>query len=190
MRTFKLFSLMGVQTTISPVGLASFGIAVFVLAGAAAALSGLALGEALLAGLLGAAVMAVFEWVHQMGHALAARRTGYPMRGLHFHSILAVSEYPPDEPDLPARVHIQRALGGFWINLLIGLFLTPYAFFLSFVGGVTAWVVGFAAFYNFVVLGLGALVPIDLPGVLTTDGATLRRYWGKDEGRQSRDGGG
>lgn len=181
MRTFKLFSLLGVQTTISPVGLASFGIAVFVLAGVAAALSGLALGEALLAGALGAAVMAVSEWLHQMGHALAARRAGYPMRALHFRSILAVSEYPPDEPELPARLHIQRALGGFWVNLLIGLFLAPYAFFLSFAGGMAAWVVGFAAFYNFVVLGLGALLPIDLPGVLTTDGATLLRYRGRTD---------
>lgn len=175
-RDYPLFSVLGVQTTISPTGLASLGIAVFGLAGLAAVWSGLPLGEALLAGGLGAASMYLGEWLHQMGHALAARRVGHPMIGLHFRSVLAASEYPPDEPALPARVHIQRALGGFWVNLGIGLFLAPYAFFLSFAGGALAWVVNFAVFYNVVVLGLGALLPIDIPGVLTTDGATLLHY--------------
>jgi hypothetical protein len=177
MQAIKLFSLLGVRTSISPFGLASFALAAFLLAGLASVMSALRLGEALQAGVLGALAMFVFEWLHQMGHALAARRTGYPMTGIFFHSVLSVSQYPPDEPPLPARVHVQRALGGFWINLLIGLFLVPYAFFLSFSGGVAGWVVGFVAFYNLVVLGLGALLPIDIPNVLTTDGGTLRRYW-------------
>jgi hypothetical protein len=137
----------------------------------------LPLGEALLAGVLSAVVMFVSDWLHQMGHAFAAWRTGYPMTGMHYNTIFAVSQYPPDEPPLPAGVHVQRALGGFGINVLIGLFLLPYAFFLSFAGGLAAWVVGLATFYNLLVVGLGALVPIDLPGVLTTDGATLLRYW-------------
>ncbi len=180
---FPLFSVLGVQTTIAPTGLAALGIALFGLAGLAAVWSRLPLGEALLAGAASTASMYLGEWLHQMGHAVAARRVGHPMRALHFRSILAVSEYPADEPALPAAVHIQRALGGFWVNLVIGLFLAPYAFFLSFGGGALAWAVNFAVFYNGVVLGLGALVPIDIPGVLTTDGATLLHY-----GRQRRGG--
>jgi hypothetical protein len=177
MRPITLFTVLGVRTTISPAGLAFFAMAAFLLAGLAAVWSGLPLGEALTAGALGGLAMFISEWLHQMGHAVAARRVGYPMVGVHFRSVLAVSEYPAAEPPLPAEVHIRRALGGFWINVLIGLFLAPYAFFLSFRGGAMAWAVGFTAFYNLVVVGLGALLPIDIPNVLTTDGATLRRYW-------------
>ncbi len=179
LRPIPLFSLLGVQTTITPLGIASFVIAAGGLAGLANAWSGLPVGQALLGGALGALAMFISEWLHQMGHAVAARRTGYPMRAMQFGSLLAVSQYPADEPELPARTHIQRALGGFWINLLIGLFLAPYAFFAAFQGGAVAWAIGFTAFYNGIVLGLGALAPIDLPGVLTTDGATLLRYWRK-----------
>lgn len=188
-RPIPLFTVLGVQTTITRLGLVSFGVAGLGLAGLAGAWSGLPLGAALLAGALGALSMFVSEWLHQMGHAVAARRTGYPMHAMHFRSVLAVSEYPAEEPELPAALHIRRALGGFWVNLLIGLFLAPYAFFAGFGGGGAAWAVGFATFYNLVVLGLGALVPIDLPGTLTTDGATLLRYWGKDAGGQGQGGG-
>lgn len=179
MRSITLFTLFGVKTSISPVGLASLAMAVFLVAGLATLTSALPLGEALLAGALGALAMFVGEWLHQMGHAVAARRAGHPMTGIHFASVLAVSQYPPDEPELPARTHIQRALGGFWINLLLGLFLLPYGFFVSFSNPWLGWALGFAAFYNVAVLGLGALLPIDIPGVLTTDGATLRRYWSR-----------
>ena len=178
MRPIPLFSVLGVKTAITPVSLATFGLAALLLA-AGAGWGGLTLGTALLAGGLSVLGMAVSEWLHQMGHAVAARRVGYPMQQLVFTSILAVSVYPADEPALPARLHIQRALGGFWVNLLIGLFLLPYWFFLSFEGGAGAWALGWLAFWNCAVLGLGALVPIDLPGRLTTDGATLRRYWGE-----------
>lgn len=175
MRTIPLFSVLGVQTAITPLGLAAFGLAAL-LTGGAAAWAGLAPAPALLAGALSALGMGVSEWLHQMGHALAARRVGYPMRALVFRTILAVSVYPDDEPDLPAALHIQRALGGFWVNLAAGLLLLagqPMAA----AGGAAAWVLGWLGFWNTVVLGLGALVPIDIPGQLTTDGATLLRYW-------------
>lgn len=183
MRALRLFTLLGVATVVTGTSAASFAIAVFGLAGLAAAWSGLALDQALAAGLLAALGMFLSEWLHQMGHALAARRVGYPMHQMLFTSILAVSQYPADEPELPARVHVQRALGGFWVNLLVGAFLLPYWFFLSFAGGAAAWALGWLAFWNLAVLGLGALAPIDIPGVLTTDGATLLRY-----GRKMTDG--
>jgi hypothetical protein len=42
---------------------------------------------------------------------------------------------------------------------------------------VRGWLVAFTAVYNFFVLGLGALLPIDIPGVFTIDGGTILRYW-------------
>src|SRR4051812_22543551 len=52
------------------------------------------------------------EFLHQLGHATAARSTGYPMVGIHFWGLLSSSRYPADEPVLPRSVHIRRALGG------------------------------------------------------------------------------
>ncbi|HTP10251.1 MAG TPA: hypothetical protein VMP08_18485, partial [Anaerolineae bacterium] len=68
--------------------------------------------------LLGGLIVVVLHWftdlVHQLGHAWAARRTGYPMIGIRFgtYGVLSTSLYPPDEPPLPARIHIRRAIGG------------------------------------------------------------------------------
>lgn len=52
------------------------------------------------------------EFVHQMGHVFAAKRTGYPMKGITFFGVLSSCVYPKDEPQLPATIHIKRALGG------------------------------------------------------------------------------
>jgi len=109
-RSIPVFTLFGITTTISPLGIASFLVAVPLLAWLAARMLSLALGEALLAGALSALSMFIFEWLHQMGHARAARRVGYPMIGLHVHSIFGASIYPADEPTLPRRTNVQRAL--------------------------------------------------------------------------------
>src|SRR5258708_18627404 len=67
---------------------------------------------------LGAAFVAVLlhylsVLVHQLGHAWAARRTGYPMSGIRigFLGVLGSTLYPPQERALPAAIHIRRALG-------------------------------------------------------------------------------
>jgi hypothetical protein len=177
MRTIHLFTLFGLRTTISSVGIVSFLAAILLLTLTATAMLPLSFLEALLAGALSAVVMFVCEWLHQLGHAYAARSVGHPMIGVHFHSIFGASIYPADEPPLPAALHVRRALGGFWVNVVIGIFLLPYAFFLWFDGGVKGWLVAFTALYNLFVLGLGALVPIDIPGRFTDDGGTLLRLW-------------
>src|SRR6188472_4407935 len=85
--------------------------------GTSAILSALALGVALsLVGifllnfsLLDAAILALAgvalhwlsEFLHQLGHATAARSSGYPMVGIHFWGLLSSSRYPPNEPALP-----------------------------------------------------------------------------------------
>jgi hypothetical protein len=52
--------------------------------------------------------------VHQLGHAYAARQTGYPMIGIRMGKYLffGSSLYPQNEVPLPAQIHIRRALGG------------------------------------------------------------------------------
>ncbi len=65
--------------------------------------------------LLGLCVVAyhtLAQFVHQLGHALAARSTGYPMTGIRYAYGFAHSEYPPDEPPLPDTIHIRRSFGG------------------------------------------------------------------------------
>jgi hypothetical protein len=62
--------------------------------------------------ILGLALHFVAETWHQISHAWAARSTGYPMKGFTFYWVLAASIYPKDEPELPAELHLRRALGG------------------------------------------------------------------------------
>jgi hypothetical protein len=177
MRPIPLFTLFGLKTTISRAGVVSFLFAVPMLALIATMLLPLSFAEAMLAGLLSVLVMFVSEWVHQWGHARAARSVGHPMVGIHYHSLLSGSVYPADEPPLPAAIHARRALGGFWVNIVIGLLLLPLGFFAWFGGGLKGWLFAFSAFYNLFVLGLGALVPIEIPGRFSNDGGTLLRLW-------------
>ena len=59
--------------------------------------------------------------VHHLGHAWAARRTGFPMSGIHCRLFLCASRYPRHEPMLPANVHIRRALGGPLFSFLLAV---------------------------------------------------------------------
>jgi hypothetical protein len=82
--------------------------------------------------------------------------------------------YPPDEPPLPADIHIRRALAGPAGSLLVTLVAGVAAYLLRSVGG-TLWYVGVFLFLdNLVVLTLGALLPLGF-----TDGSTLLHWWGK-----------
>jgi hypothetical protein len=132
-------------------------------------------GLAPLPGLLGGLIALLLHWfssvLHQGGHAVAARRTGYPMREIRLLHLLSTSIYPRDEPDLPAEIHIRRALGGPTASLLASL-----------VGFGLVWLVQshelayllalFFAFENLLVFGLGAFIPLGF-----TDGSTLLEWW-------------
>lgn len=176
MPSFKLGTTYDVKITISPAGIISFLIIIPILGLIAANLRGLTSSQALLAGGLSALIWFVSEWIHQMGHAFAARRVGYPMQRIHYFSLLALGLYPQDEPSLPRHIHVKRALGGFWVNLLFGLLLTPAALLLWPGGGIGGWLAGFSAFLNAIILGLGAFLPIDTK-LGATDGGTLLRLW-------------
>jgi hypothetical protein len=184
MRTLTLFTLFGLKTTISSAGIVVYLVSIPAMAWAAAWMRSLTPGSALLAGLFSVPVMFASDWLHQWGHARAARRTGYPMIGIHYHSLFSASQYPPDEPSLPAQVHLRRALGGFWVNMLVGLLIAPLAFYLWPRGGVAGWLSGFTFVFNFFGGPVASLFPVDIPNVFTNDGGTLLRLW--REGRAGK----
>ncbi len=191
MRPVTIGRLFGLQMTFT----ALFWPSYLVLAVLAAVLAGwlvrLPVGTSILAGALSALIFLASEWLHQLGHSLAAKRVGHPMVGIRFFNIFSASEYPADEPALPPEIHVRRALGGFWINTLIGLLLLPVALKLWPLGreilpptvSLIAWLAGFGMLTNFVILGLGALLPLKIPGGGLNDGGTLLQYWLASRGK-------
>ncbi len=99
-----------------------------ILAIAAATLLKTTWAEAIALGLAAALLHWLSETWHQLGHAWAARRTGHPMTGVRFWGVLSTSVYPADEGQLPARVHVRRALGGPTASLLLTLVAGGIAF--------------------------------------------------------------
>jgi hypothetical protein len=185
MRPIVIGPVFGLRTTLMPLFWLSYLVLAALAAYLAHALVHLALGMAILAGVLSALLFLVCEWLHQFGHSLAARLVGHPMIGVRFFNLFSASEYPSDEPSLPPRVHVRRALGGFWVNIVIGLLLLPIAVKLWPNGRETlppavslvAWLAGFGLFLNLIGLGLGALLPLKIPGGGLNDGGTLVHYW-------------
>ena len=143
-------------------------------------LSGLAiwLGLSPLNVVIGAVMAVVLHWacelVHQLGHAWAARRVGYPMIGIRFWGMLSTSLYPLDEPPLPAALHIRRALGGPTASLLLSLVTALLAWTLRSFDELLWLLALFLSLESFIVMTLGALMPMSF-----NDGGTLVRWWGK-----------
>jgi hypothetical protein len=112
------------------------------------------------------------ETFHQLGHAWAARRVGYPMSGIRYWGLLAASLYPPGEGELPARIHIRRALGGPFFSLLLSLACAGVWLALGKQQASPAWWLAlFAWLHNLVVFTLQVFIPLKF-----NDGGTLF-YW-------------
>ena len=179
MHEYRLGRLAGLE--LSTQGKALWGsLALFALLTAAglAALSWPPV-TALLAALLGVALHWLSELWHQLGHAWAARRTGYPMQGVRFGflGVLSSSLYPAGEPELPASVHIRRALGGPLASTALAIAAALLALALRGTGGLPFWLAAFMAAENLLVFGLGALLPLGF-----NDGSTLLHWWGRRAG--------
>ncbi len=126
--------------------------------------------------ILASAVCVAFHWafglIHQLGHALAAQRTGHPMSGIHLWGLLSESQYPKDEGELPAGVHIRRALGGPLASLLTALVIGVILLRFRPLEGTLGLLGLFALLDNLLIFTLGALLPLGF-----TDGSTLLRWW-------------
>ena len=176
MTEFRVGRLAGLELTATPSALTGSLVLFGLLLGAGAWFLALPLGVAALASLLAVLIHWLSELVHHLGHARAAWKTGYPMVGvrLGMWGLFATSLYPPAEPELPAAIHVRRALGGPLVSLSIALLAALAVMALRTNGGVPLFLALFALVDNLFVLGLGAFLPLGF-----TDGSTLLRYWGK-----------
>jgi Zn-dependent protease len=132
--------------------------------------------QAIVGGLIATLLYWVSYLVHHLGHAYAARRTGYPMSGIRVGTFLifGTSMYPKDEGALPAAVHRRRALGGPIGSLLFSVVTGVIALLLWTAEPVICWTALFVFLANFVVFTLGAFLPLGF-----TDGSTLLELRGK-----------
>ncbi|PJF21125.1 MAG: hypothetical protein CUN56_12675 [Phototrophicales bacterium] len=117
------------------------------------------------------------ELLHNIGHYIASRRVGYPMRGIRFWGVLASSIYPKDEGALPPRVHIQRAAGGPIFSAFITL-LYVVMFVITQAQGGVGMLLLFGILDGLLVFTVGALMPVHMLTRLPieTDGDTILRY--------------
>jgi Zn-dependent protease len=129
--------------------------------------------QAVVGGLLATVLHFVSELWHQLGHARAAEETGYPMRAINLWGVLGTSIYPADEPPLPGKIHVARALGGPKASLqalviggLLALLTRP-------IGGIGYMITTLFAAENLLVFTLGAFLPLRHP---ETDGTILLRH--------------
>src|SRR5689334_6285687 len=127
MRRYSLPTVFGLKMSVSVSGIVSLLILWLMLTIIGLAVIGLTLIESVIVGLIVAVLHYVSDIFHHIGHSIAARRTGHPMSGIFFWGIFGASLYPKDEGELPASVHIQRALGGpimsFIVTFILGILL-------------------------------------------------------------------
>lgn len=171
---FALGTLYGLEISAKPSALAGF-VGIWVVLGALGYFwLGLTAFESIVGGLVCAFLHFLSELFHQLGHAGAARRTGYPMRGIRFWGVLSSSLYPKDEPPLSGKIHIRRALGGPAVSFVA----TVVAFLILLIaqnsGGLFFWIALWFFLDNLLVFFLGAFLPLGF-----TDGSTILNWWGK-----------
>jgi Zn-dependent protease len=172
-----LFTLMGLDVTITPRVLITY-VALAVVLTLIALLLGLSLIEAVIAGLIAALLHYALGLAHHIGHAIAARRTGYPMSGIHFWGILATSVYPRDELELPGSVHIQRALGGPIASGILSIVLAILAALVRPPDTLLDWLIIFALTDNVLTFTIGVLLPLRNIAGIETDMDTLLKWSG------------
>lgn len=170
------FRAAGLRFGINDSALVGFIVLTVVFAGIGLALLNLSAPEAIIGGVLATLIHFVSEGLHQVGHSIAARRTGYPMIGVQHWLILGTALYPRDEGDLPAAVHIRRALGGPIMSFVVAAVFGLMVLLLAESGGLAFWLALWGLVVNLLIFGLGAFLPLPLPGGNLTDGGTIL-YW-------------
>jgi hypothetical protein len=173
MKERSLGTLAGLRLTAIPLALIG-SIALYVMVIVLMAMLNIPIGSALLGGAIVVSLHWFSELVHQLGHAWAAHRTGYPMSGVRCGTlgIFATSLYPADEPPLPAKIHLRRALGGpifsAWLSVIAFLVIL-----MTIRGAEAVWsfVLWFFFLENLFVMTLQVFIPLGF-----NDGATIWRW--------------
>ncbi len=174
MKTRAIFSVRGVQVQLTQSGVVGTAVLWILFSLLVWWLVSPSLAAVLVFGLLLTLLHWLGEFLHQMGHALVARRVGYPMQRIRTWYVLAAGLYPKDEPPLPAEIHIRRALGGPAMSLFLSFISGVGAGMLWSSGGYFYYLVLFFALENFFVFFIGAFLPLGF-----TDGSTLLYWWPK-----------
>jgi len=163
MREFEIGRIYGLRITATPAVIPGVFIVWIPLAVVGLNVLGLSVPEAMWGGLIGVALHYASELWHHTGHAWAARRTGHPMIGVRFgflFGVAALSIYPPDEGDLPAAVHLRRALGGPLFCLLLALAALPLALAVQRTGGLAYWLAAWLFLENLLIYALQGIIPV------------------------------
>jgi hypothetical protein len=175
-KEYQLGKLAGLRLTAVPLAFVGSSLLLVLLGAIAMGVLHLPAGEAIVGSLLAVALHWISSLAHHLGHAWAARRTGHPMIGIRFGTLgaLATSLYPSEEQTLPAKIHIQRALGGPIGSLQFSIVALMIALLLWRVNETLGWVGTFFFLDNLLIFTLGVFVPLGF-----TDGSTLLRWWCK-----------
>lgn len=177
-RTIRLGNFLGLQWSLRP----NFIIGFLFLWVVFSLIAYWVLGDfttAVWAGLICTDIHWLSDFLHQAGHALAAKSTGYPHKRWIIQHILLATIYPKDEPEIPNSYHWRRALGGIPVSLLLALIASYFVFINPPASPLWAFVAQFAFWENLLVFGLGALVPANtLLGIgFDLDGDTIYKLW-------------
>lgn len=167
-KLIELGTLFGLRLTAKPSVLGGTALVWAVWTAVTALVFGLGWGQALLVGLGATLLHWLSEFIHQLGHTWAARGVGHPMLGIRLWGLLSTSIYPASEGDLPAGVHIRRAVGGPFFSLILSL-VGGLLLFLA-LDPAPAWrsLLWFFFLENFFILTLQVFVPLGF-----NDGGTL-----------------
>ncbi len=172
MKSYKTEKIGGLFLIITPSAVFASAVLWVMLVLVTVNLFDVSLIPAVFGGLLAVCLHWLGELWHQKGHAIAARRTGYPMDGVRLWWLLGISLYPRDEVDVSADIHIQRALGGPIASFILILIATILLLVVRSSGGLPVLLAQFFLLENIFVFFLGAFLPLGF-----TDGSTLLRYW-------------
>jgi len=175
-KEYKIGKIIGLRLSVEPLFIVGTIVLWIGLSGIGILMLDLRFSQAVVGGLIAALLYWLSEIVHQLGHAYAAHRTGYPMVGIHLGKYLffGASLYPENEAPLPAEIHIRRALGG-PISSLVFTVVTGVVALILYPGkDVLWWIVLFVCIINLLVFTIGPFLPLGF-----TDGSTLLKWWGK-----------
>ena len=175
-KEYPIGKITDLRLSVEPLFIVGTIVLWIVLSGMGSLLLELPFSQAVVGGLIAAFLYWFSEIIHQLGHAYAARRTGYPMVGILLGTYLffGTSLYPENEEPLPAKIHIRRALGGPVSSLVFTGITAVVALILSPRKDIVSWIALYVCIINLLVFTIGPFLPLGF-----TDGSTLLRWWGK-----------